>query len=286
MALIGAAFGLGFTLGPLIGAAALWMDWSGDSGGLSPMPGYVAAMLSATALSVAIFKLPESYDSSAVPEQRKHVDWASLKESLATPSIGLLLATSFLAIFALAGFEGTISLNMKDKFGRDGLLSDREILARVLLMFAYIGLLLCVIQGVLVRRLAGRISDGWLAMLGMGMAIAGFMLLALAVSVAGGSMLPLMLATAVEITGLAFATPAIQSLISRRSDPTKQGVILGAGESISSVARMTGMAFGVTLYTLAQSLPYWSSAAVMALALLFVLAALPRGGDWMERVPS
>ena len=214
---------------------------------------------------MAIFKFPESYDSSAVPEQRKHVDWASLRE-LATPSIGLLLATSFLAIFALAGFQGTISLNMKDKFGRDGLLNDREILARVLLMFAYIGLLLCLIQGMLVRRLAGRISDGRLAMSGMGMAITGFILLALAVSVAGGGMLPLMLATAVVIAGLAFAGPAIQSLISRRSDPAKQGVVLGAGESIGSVARMTGMFFGVTLYEQAQSLPYWSSAGMMALA--------------------
>ena len=45
------------------------------------MPGYVASMLSAIALSVAIFKLPESYDSSAVPEQRKHLDWASFKKS-------------------------------------------------------------------------------------------------------------------------------------------------------------------------------------------------------------
>ena len=112
---------------------------------------------------------------------------------------------------------------MKDKFGQNGLLSDREISARVLLMFAYIGLLLCLIQGVLVRRLAGRISDGRLAMLGIGMAIAGFILLALDVSMVGGSMLPLMLATAVEMAGLAFASPTIQSLISRRSDPAKQG---------------------------------------------------------------
>ena len=67
MALIGAAFGLGFTLGPLVGAAAVWMDWTAGPHGMSPMPGYVASLLSATALTVALFKLPESCNLSITP---------------------------------------------------------------------------------------------------------------------------------------------------------------------------------------------------------------------------
>ena len=60
MALIGAAFGLGFTFGPLIGAAALISSGSDEQIGTSPWPGYVAAMLSSMALLMAFFWLPES----------------------------------------------------------------------------------------------------------------------------------------------------------------------------------------------------------------------------------
>ena len=57
MALIGAAFALGFTVGPLIGAAALLVGTTGD---VSPWPGYFAAGLSGTALLLALWLLPES----------------------------------------------------------------------------------------------------------------------------------------------------------------------------------------------------------------------------------
>src|SRR6476659_888059 len=58
MALIGAAFGLGFTFGPLLAAAAILS--SGTNVSNSPWPGFVASGLSAVALLLAIFRLPES----------------------------------------------------------------------------------------------------------------------------------------------------------------------------------------------------------------------------------
>ena len=312
MALIGAAFGLGFTLGPLVGAAAVWMDWTAGPHGMSPMPGYVASLLSATALTVALFKLPESCNLSITPSQRKRFDLISLRQSLSTPSIALLLTTSFLAVFALAGFEVTISLTINDKLaeataaspqpliqtanaspaplpeqGRSTEADERILLARICLIFAYIGLLLSFIQGVVVRRLSTRISEGPLALVGLGLSIAGFLLLGIAVVARGLGLVPLMLATAVEVAGIAMATPAVQSLVSRRSAPTAQGGILGAGESISSLARMTGMAFGFGLYyTQIAGLPYWSSAGVMALALALIAIAIPQGQDWVEKTET
>ena len=65
MALIGAAFGLGFTLGPLIGAAAIFIS---RDAGVSPWPGYAASGLSAIALCFALFKLPESLRREAMPK--------------------------------------------------------------------------------------------------------------------------------------------------------------------------------------------------------------------------
>ncbi|MHB8902721.1 MAG: MFS transporter, partial [Thermoguttaceae bacterium] len=107
MALIGAAFGLGFTLGPLIGAAAIFIS---HDAGVSPWPGYAAAILSASALVLAFLKLPESLDPERAPRQRRHFDIRSLVEALSVPSIAILLVVVFFSVFALANFEGTISL--------------------------------------------------------------------------------------------------------------------------------------------------------------------------------
>ncbi len=290
MALIGAAFGLGFTLGPLIGAAAMKIDgaWA-DHGGLSPWPGYLAAVLSAAALTTALVALPESYDPSAVPEVRKHIDWQSMRRAVAVPSIGLLLATAFLGVFSLASFEGTISLAIDAKLsGHEAAAveppgaSAEPTYTRLFLLFAYIGVLQCIVQGVLVRRLADHVSDAWLAAVGGALSIAGFVLLALAVQPTVPGTAFLMLASAVLVSGIAFVFPAVQSLISRRSDPAEQGGILGTGESISSIARITGVAFGVRSFRRAATLPYWAAAGMMAAALVLVLVAVRAGRDWDE----
>ena len=103
MALIGAAFGLGFTLGPLVGAAAIFIS---HDVGVSPWPGFAAAGLSAMALTFAIFKLPESLNKEKAPEERRHFDLRSLVEAVSVPSIAILLVVVFLSVFALANFEG------------------------------------------------------------------------------------------------------------------------------------------------------------------------------------
>jgi MFS family permease len=303
MALIGAAFGLGFTLGPLIGAAALKLDGVMDGGNrLSPWPGYLAAVLSGIALLVAVFKLPESSNRSAASDERRHFDLASLRGALAIPSIGLLLTTGFLGVFALATFEGTLSLAIDAKLtanldaeasppagapqtpepqtGNSDPSSKPALETRLLLLFAYIGIIQCLVQGVLVRRLAGLMTDAQLAATGAVLAIAGFVLLAAAVSSRESGTALLLLASAIEVSGIAFLFPAVQSLLSRRSDPAEQGGILGAGESISAIARITGVVFGVRLFKQAAALPYWSAAGMMAVALLLVLLAVRSGRDW------
>jgi len=138
------------------------------------------------------------------------------------------------------------------------------------------------VQGVLVRRLASRLSDARLAGAGAALALGGFLLLGIAV----GPLVPgtsgLMVASAVLVAGLAFVFPAVQSLISRRTSPSEQGGVLGAGESISSVARITGVFYGVRAFKQAAALPYWSSAVLMAMTLALVLVAVRAGRDWVQ----
>jgi predicted MFS family arabinose efflux permease len=85
---------------------------------------------------------------------------------------------------------------------------------------------------------------------------------------------------------IAFVFPAVQSLLSRRSDPADQGAILGAQESVSSIARIAGMAFGVRTFRQVPALPYGAAAAMMAVALLLAVLAARVGRDWESQDPS
>lgn len=277
MALIGAAFGLGFTLGPLIGALAIWI--SGDVG-LSPWPGYVASGLSAVALALAVVLLPEPVRPETIETTRHRLDWGALRDALQVPSIGLLLATGFLAVFSLANLESTLSLAIMSKLGLSHVQNDSRMLD-LFLVFAYVGLIQSLVQGGLVRPLANRCSEGALATAGILLSVAGFLLMALVIGQPQFGIGSLMLGVAVEVSGVAFVYPSVQSLVSRRSDPTEQGGILGVAESVNSIARITGAVFGIVLYQAAAAAwPYWSAAALMCLALLSLTAAVRRGKDW------
>ena len=74
MALIGAAFGLGFTFGPLLAAAALIS--TDNNVAQSPWPGYVAAAISGCAFVFAFFKLPESKTADSQSTHKRLFDFA------------------------------------------------------------------------------------------------------------------------------------------------------------------------------------------------------------------
>ncbi len=269
MALVGAAFGLGFTFGPLFGYFAL-PSGQGDPG---PEPGYAAAVLSAVALLLAIFKLPESLQPGANSTHKKSFDWGSLRDALETPSIGLLLLSSFLCVTAFANFESTLSLLVKDEQG-----AFHYSFQDVCLTFAFIGLVLTIVQGGIVRRVSGKVAESKLAIFGSVVEIGGLLLLALAAQQSSSTLL--YVALAVVVSGFAFLTPSLNSLISRRSDPAKQGGILGVAQSVSSLARIVGPLVGLPLFQVHPSVPLWLATGLMTLGALLVLVAGRSGRDF------
>ncbi len=296
MALIGAAFALGFTLGPVIGAVSLLLGRPTEA---SPWPGYFAAGLSGAAFSLAIWRLPESRVKTAAAAHRSLLDLTGLRVALMTPSIGLLQVTSFIVVGALAAFESTLALAIKTLHERfllapaePGVLGrvvaaarwlgyDTPATARhvvVLATFAYLGLVMTVAQGFFVRRFAGRISEAAMAVGGTVVAAASLVLLSVAFGC--NSYGGLCLAMAVFVTGLAFVTPSLQSLISRRTSPAQQGHVLGVTQSLSSLARIAGPVLGIRLFAYAPQVPLWSAAAIMACAALLTVAAARTGVDY------
>ena len=83
-----------------------------------------------------------------------------------------------------------------------------------------------------------------------------------------------LIAVTVAVIGFAFFTPSVQALISRRSDPAKQGEILGANQSVNALSRILGPLAASPLYFLTanHALPYGFACILLAI----VLGLLPR----------
>ncbi len=269
MALIGAAFGLGFTLGPLVGYLAV-PTGHGEPG---PWPGYAAAMLSAVALVLAAVELPESLRPGVASESGGGVGLARLRSAVSIPSMGWLLMTVFLSVFAFANFEATISRLIKADPG-----PFQFTFQQVCLTFAYIGLVLSLVQGGVVRPLSKKVPEAVLAAMGAIVQAVGFVILGWAGD--RGRLAALFPGLAAVVAGFALITPSLNSLVSRRSDPAEQGGILGVAQSVSSLARILGPVAGNVLFGASRTLPLWAAACLMGLVFFFVVMAARTGGDF------
>lgn len=253
MTLIGIAFGVGFTFGPLIGAPFVPSE---QSAAPSPAPGYVAAALSAAAFLWAAVKLPESLKTATRAARRPlWFDRTALQASLAQPYVGPILFAVFLTTFAFAQFETTLSLLTKH-LGQ----SDQS----NFFVFAYVGFILLLAQGLLVRRLIWRVGEFWISLCGVVLMTVGLVTLGWASG--QESMLLVYAVLPIAVVGFAATTPALQALLSLNSAADEQGGILGVGQSMSALARILGPALALPLQTWSLPLPYWVGAALMAVS--------------------
>ncbi len=278
MALIGIAFGLGFTLGPLFAVFAV-PTGDADPG---PGPGFVASGLSLVALILAIFKLPESLSSSSqTANTRRWWDGERWRAAFSSRAIKWLLAGFFVCIFSFACFETTLSMLLKGS-------SDFENppfefgFKQVCWTFALIGFLVAFVQGGLVRPLTKYVPERTLAITGALIEVVGFAIMVHAAST--GSLPSLYAALIVIVVGYACLQPNLYSLLSRWSDPTRQGAVLGTGQSVNAMARILGSAIGIPMlkanFFSPFGLPYVVSSVLMLFVAVFVFRASQLGKDF------
>ncbi len=197
--------------------------------------------------------------------------------------MSLLLLTIFIYVFSFANLESTLSLMI---YAEDvGYNFDFK---QVCLTYAFIGLILTLVQGGVVRPVSTRVPESVMATGGSIVEIIGFVVLTRAA--VAPSLTTLLVGLAIVVTGFAFVTPSLNSLLSRWSDPSKQGGILGIGQSISALSRITGPMVGVPLFenrALAESLgvkaaqmPLYLATALTVAALACVVVAAGRGHDY------
>jgi DHA1 family tetracycline resistance protein-like MFS transporter len=270
MALIGAAFGIGFTFGPLMGALAQALFPQNHEA-----IGFSAAFLSLVALLLGIKLLPETrrFDTAS-PVDRKWLDTHALRNALSRPAIGPVMLTFFLATLGFACFEVTLAL-----FLQDTLEFEKK---NSYLVFAYVGFVLVLTQGLVYRRAAKKLTEPTLMLVGivfMALGLAGLCVVAVAAAGADQSSYTLMMvlvfaALACAVFGFAFLTPSAQALISRRTDADQQGEILGVNQSAAAMARILGPLAGLTLFKLPGP-PVWPYV-FGAVLLLLMVPMMPR----------
>ncbi|MGQ9495119.1 MAG: MFS transporter [Thermoanaerobaculaceae bacterium] len=243
MGLIGAAFGLGFVAGPAI--AGLLLPFS------ARLPGFAAAAFSAFAWAAAFFALPETRQAGQARGSR----W----QTVGSRRLGLLLVVGFLVVTGWAGFEVTFAQ----------FLHARLLLApsQVAWLFAYVGVLVVLVQGFFVRRLPSFWTPKTLLIPGL-----VFSVVALVIVAGTSTVAQLLMVLPLLALGQGLVNPALSAWISRQASAEFQGQALGAFQATNSLARIVGpfvgeMAFG----HLGATAPPMLAAALAAVAALLVL---------------
>ncbi len=258
MGLIGAAFGIGFTLGPWVG---------GELGKVSlALPLWIAAGLSALNFLLALAWLPETRHAGSVPTQRS-ISPAALWRALTAPVVGLCILLTFFQVFSFALMESTFTLFAERAHGM-----RPEDIGR---LFGFVGIISIVVQGGLIGRLVKRFGERPLVPLGLAMLAVGVGLLPLA---APGA--PLLAAFGVMALGQSLCTPSLQALISRSAAASEQGSVLGSAQSIGALARASGPALGGVLFSASgPAAPFYAAAILLAGAVALAVPATARAAQ-------
>lgn len=253
--LLGAAFGVGFVLGPAIGGLAAL--------GGPHVPFFVAAALAAANAVAAVVRLPETRSSSA----------PSARRSVAVPASAVLrrlAVLGFVTVVSFAAFEATFSLFGSRRFG----LTEGSTAA----VFLIVGLVLAGIQGAAYGRLAARFGVGNLYVGGIALLVAGLAVLAAATT------WPVLVAALLLLAvGQACASPSITTLVATHAPAARRGEALGFQQSAYAVARVVGPpAAGALFDQVGVWSPYAAGAALCAVGLLLAVG----WGLWRLSAPA
>jgi DHA1 family multidrug resistance protein-like MFS transporter len=256
MGLMGAAMGLGFTIGPGIGGILGRISLS--------LPFFVGAGLAllTLALSWGAFPEPVRRDSSAPRPSR--ID--AIRLALGGPLAFFYLVT-LVGAFALAGLEATYALFAQDRLG----LSPAAGAGAIGVVFVIVGLVQAAILGGLVGRLINRWGEDRLVQGGLLLATVGYVLIVFTHSIA-----TLAIYAAIAGAGHSLMRPSVASLISKRTQ-MGQGLSIGIMDSFDSLGRILGPTWGGWVYHAGIGLPYVSAALVLLITAGVSIAAVTRG---------
>lgn len=270
MGLVGAAFGLGFVIGPAIGAGASAMGMS-----LAAL-GFIAAAFSFIDLILTAIYLPEPKVRSDAGKQRYGMGISFYLNTLQAPNLRVSLLIFLVSTFAFANMEATLVLLTNEQFKFDNMQN--------MLMFLYIGVLMVIVQGRLIHGLSKKFGERKLI-------FAGCLLIAIGLVLTPLTSNPTVLYVALGILafGSGINTPANQSILSKLAPEESVGGVMGVGQSLSTMGRILGPAVGGFAFEhYGATSPYIIGAATMVLAVVLslLLPEVSHGGSAEQGKPA
>jgi MFS transporter, DHA1 family, tetracycline resistance protein len=255
--LVGAAFGLGFLLGPAIGGQLAKFG--------NQAPAFAAGGLALVTMTLAYFLLPESLP----PEMRRKgpIEWNSFRQieaALARPNLQILLIAGLLFNLAYSQLQSHFAYYTRARWS----LTEQD----NSWYLTYLGFMAIFMQGFLIRRLMPKFGERKLSLIGLGLGVVGFLLTAMAPG-------PLWLYVAMTFLagGSGLAVPSLMALVSQRAAAEEQGFLMGVSQSMAALARAIGPLFaGLSFDLVSPTAPFWSGACVVAFALYLLRRAMGR----------
>ena len=286
LGLIGAAFGLGFVFGPALGGVFSAESTVAIVRGVMPsvvpitqftLPSFVAAAISLLNLLAAAVVLPETNVGGVPTEERSRMN--RLLGALENRSLRGLVVAFFLFSFAFSAMESMFVLFTRDVFGYGPTMNGY--------ILAYLGVVIAIVQGGFVGRLAERFGERTLAIVGVGIELVTLALLpfsgvlgsrlpALGPLVSRGPVVPggllvLLVVLTFLSVGNGFTNVSLNTLVSQSAAQEEQGGAFGVTQSAGSIARATGPVLAGLLYT---AIAYWVPFVVGGLLMIPILVIL------------
>lgn len=264
MGLIGASFGLGFTLGPAISGFLAGVNTESVN---YQLPLLVASGLSLGGFIFACFSLPSSMPNvsghpTRIVSAAKRI--LGLIETLQRPLINILIGVFFLIGVGLLGAQTTLALWLERQF------SWGPQQTGYLLMFC--GILATIFQGGLIGILNKKFGEvnlliSGLIILGMGLFLTPF----------SNNLILLLGAMSFLTIGESLSTTATRSVISQLAEPWETGKILGMTQSALSLGTIVGPSFaGFIFVTISKDAPFFNGALLIVVATLACFSAIPK----------
>ena len=242
MGMIGAAFGMGFIVGPGLGGI-LTQPQLGHVGYLLPI--FVASALAAVAAVGVVVFLKESR-AKADPAAPRPAFLSGVRDARADPVVSRVLLVTLIYMAGFSAMESVFGLWAEDRYAWGA----RE----VGLSFMIVGIVSALNQGVFTGRLARRFGETRVLATGMLLFGASLVLQVLApvawfpavsldlglftLPVVKGWIIPIVMA--IGACGMSMAMPNISAMISRATPPDRQGSMLGLNMAMGSIARIFG----------------------------------------------
>lgn len=255
MGAIGAGLGLGLMAGPALGGVLIGRF--GPEG-----PPIAASAMAIFDLALALLLMPETLGSAPEQDDRPPARPSSrppILVVLAERRMATLLSIWFAAFLAMTSVQTAFPLLTLERLGWSA--------AQIGYAFAGFGLVLFLVQGLLVGRLAKVVGEIPLLMAGVLLETVGMLAIAF-----GSSSLQVIVGSAVVGVGIGITNPVLSTLASRLARPDQQGAVLGVAQSAGGLARTVGpLGSGLLYQTLGATAPFVGGAVATAFGL--VLAA-------------